>query len=143
MLIDRITNILLSAGNNNSNIPSTDLFNEGWMLRIVLGWFSTHHDVAHELNIANGERWYSEALLPSQFKTRGQGDNSAGSRTHADGVIGKFEIGKNGDCDLSLYPGAAELTVSDAKMLSKLSAGVQHAKYYTQAARTVACIAEI
>ncbi len=63
--------------------------------------------------------------------------------THADGVIGNYKIGVNGAGDLSLTSDAEHLVVLEAKMFSKLSPGVTHARYYNQAARTVACMAEV
>ena len=62
--------------------------------------------------------------------------------THADGVIGNYKIGEKGAGDLSLASDAEHLVVLEAKMFSKLSSGVTHARYYNQASRTVACMAE-
>jgi hypothetical protein len=58
-------------------------------------------------------------------------------------VIGHFEIGKHGNGDVSLLPGATHLVVIEAKMFGRLSPGVTHARYYNQAARSVACIADV
>ena len=88
-------------------------------------------------------RWYSEALLPSAFLARFQGDPLAESWTHADGVIGHFEIGMHSKTGLSLLPDAHYLVVLEAKLFSPLASGVTNAPTYDQAARTVACIAEI
>ncbi len=141
--ITHIMQILESCDGEKPNIPPTDLFCEGWMLRLVLDWFSTRPDIAHELNISDGECWYSEALIPSQFLQRNKGDPLAESWTHADGVIGHFVIGENGKGGLSLSPSASKLVVIEAKMFSLLSSGVTNAKYFDQAARNVACIAEV
>jgi len=143
MVIQRIAELLSKANNPDRVFPATDLYNEGWMLRLVIDWFSRHPQVDCDIRFLKGSRWYSEALLPSQFLARQRGDKLAESWTHADGVIGHFEIGKNADGDLTLSPDATQLVVTEAKMFSKLSAGVTNAKYYNQAARNVACIAEI
>jgi hypothetical protein len=58
-------------------------------------------------------------------------------------VIGQFVIGENGAGDLSVGQEVSQFLVTEAKMFSKLSAGVTNAKYFDQAARNVACIAEI
>jgi hypothetical protein len=64
------------------------------MLRLVIDWFSRNSQVDCDIQFLEGSRWYSEALLPSQFLTRQRGDNLAESWAHADGVIGHFEIDK-------------------------------------------------
>ena len=143
MVNQRIAELLSKAKDPERVFPATDLYNEGWMLRLVVDWFSRNPQVDCDIRFLKGSRWYSEALLPSQFLARQRGDKLAESWTHADGVIGHFEIGINADGDLTLNEGAIQLVVTEAKMFSKLSAGVTNAKYYNQAARNVACIAEI
>ena len=143
MVSERIAELLASAAGANRVFPATDLYNEGWMLRLVLDWFSRNPDVNHDLKFSESSSWYSEALLPSAFLPRKRGDKLAESWTHADGVIGHFSIGENGAGDLSLKANATQLVVTEAKMFSKLSAGVTNAKYFDQAARNVACMAEI
>lgn len=143
MVNQRIAELLSKAKGPERVFPATDLYNEGWMLRLVIDWFSRNSQVDYDIGFSEGSRWYSEALLPSAFLARQRGDNLAESWTHADGVIGHFNIGENADGDLSLKEGATQLVVTEAKMFSKLSAGVTNAKYFNQAARNVACIAEI
>lgn len=141
--IDTVNFILERCGSERSSMPPTLLYNEGWMLRLLLEWFSQQPASGHPLSFPEGAQWYSEALIPSAFLPRKRGDKYAESWTHADGVIGHFEIGKNRDTDLTLLREATTLKVLEAKMLSKLSEGIKHAPYYNQAARNIACIAEI
>ena len=143
MALERIRQMLALCSTDEPLFPPTDLYNEGWMLRLILDWFSIHQIPKHPLTISKTEKWYSEALLPSAFLPRYQGDQYAESWTHADGVIGNYKIGENGAGDLSLASDAKHLVVLEAKMFSKLSPGVTHARYYNQAARTVACMAEV
>ena len=143
MVIERIAELLSKSSGSDRVLPPTDLYNEGWMLRLVLDWFSQNPMIQHELHFCEGSNWYSEALLPSAFLARKRGDRLAESWTHADGAIGHFLIGENGAGDLSLKKGVTQFVVTEAKMFSKLSAGVTNAKYFNQAARNVACIAEI
>lgn len=124
-------------------MPPTQIYNEGWMLRIILDWFAKHSGNDHILSFPGDGRWYSEALLASPFLSQVRGDPLGESYTHADGVIGHFEIGNNGYGDLLLRSGATHFIIIEAKMFSKLSPGVTHARYYNQAARNVACISEI
>ncbi len=143
MSLNRISELFAKCSENDRNFPATDLYNEGWMLRIVLDWFSRHPGIDHTLSFNQSDKWYSEALLSSAFLARTRGDKLAESWTHADGVIGNFLIGANRDGDLTLSEGSSRLMVIEAKMFSKLSAGVKNASYYNQAARNIACIAEV
>lgn len=58
-------------------LPPTALFNEGWMLRLVLDWASHHRSAIPELTFDNGSQWYSEALLSSRFRPRRRSDTAA------------------------------------------------------------------
>ena len=139
----RIAEILLSAGNHASSLRPTELYNEGWLLRLVLDWSSTHATAPHPFVFAPGARWFSEALLFSQFLPRFRGDQLSESWTHADGVVGHFSVGSSGRGDLVLDPGAAQFVVVEAKLFSPLSAGTKNASGFDQAARNVACMAEV
>ena len=143
MVNKRITELLSKANDSDRVFPATDLYNEGWMLRVVIDWFSRNTQVDCDIQFLKDSRWFSEALLPSQFLARQRGDKLAESWTHADGVIGHFDIGKDAYGDLTLRKDAKQLIVTESKMFSKLSSGVTNAKYFNQAARNVACIAEI
>lgn len=143
MALERIHALLEACTTDRPLFPPTELYNEGWLLRLVLDWFSTHGVAEHPLAFDEGAGWFSEALLPSALLRRHKGDPLAEDWTHADGVVGHFQIGARGKADLSLRPDATQLVVLEAKMFSKLSRGVKNASYYDQAARTVACIAEL
>ena len=143
MVLDRIVSMLRSCDSAAPLFPPTELFGEGWLLRLFLDLFSTHRVDNHPLSFSQRARWFSEALLPSAFLPRYRGDPLAESWTHADGVIGHFHIGHVGRADLSLSHDASQFIVLEAKMFSKLSSGVTHARYFDQAARTVACMAEV
>ena len=141
-MINRITKLLERSSSSERNFPPTDLYNEGWMLRLVLDWLSYNPGIEHELSFVSTDKWYSEALLPSAFLARFRGDSLAESWTHADGVIGDFVIGANREGDMTLVEGALRILVTESKMFSKLSSGVKNASYFNQAARNVACLAE-
>ena len=125
------------------NFPPTILFNEGWLLRLIVDWFSTSGITDHPLSVPKDGHWFSEARLPSAFLPRFRGDPLAESHTNADGVIGHLTIGTKGKTDLELIPEATHFVVLEAKLYSGLSKGVKHANYYDQAARNVACMAEV
>jgi len=143
MPIERFKLLIDSFSLDSPHFPPTLIFKEGWLLRIVLDWFSTQSVPNHPLEFQPNSRWYSEASLPSTFLARCRSDPLAESWTRADGVIGHFMIGKDGKTDLSLLENAKQLVILEAKMFSSLSSGVSKAKYYDQAARNVACIAEV
>ena len=141
--IKRVAELLEKAAGADHVFPATELYNEGWMLRLVLDWFSRNRHVDHELQFSKNSKWYSEAQIPSAFLARYRGDKLAESWTHADGIIGHFSVGKESTVDLSLDENATQFVVTEAKMSSEFSAGVTNAKYFNQAARTVACMAEV
>lgn len=119
------------------------MYNEGWLLRLVLDWFSSAKITNHPLSFPKDGYWFSEARLPSAFLPRFRGDPLAESQTTADGVIGHILVGQSGKTDLELIPNATHSVVLEAKLFSGLSKGVTNAKYYDRAARNVSCIAEV
>jgi len=141
----RIETLFRSCETEFPAMPPTMLYNEGWMLRLTLDWFATIalHDESHPLAVPPDCRWYSEALLPSAFLPESRGDSRAESWTHADGAIGHFDIGNGARGNLTLHTDAKHFVLLEAKMFSKLSAGVKNAIYFNQAARNVACVAEV
>ena len=120
--------------------PATLLYNEGWMLRLVLG-AAARGIRGLPAPFAPGARWFTEALIYTPFRARTRGDKLAESVTHADGVIGHFDIGRSSRAGLHLSPEATQLVVAEAKMFSGLSRGTTRAPGYDQAARNVACMA--
>jgi hypothetical protein len=143
MITGRIKAMLEACEAGQPSFPPTVLFSEGWLLRVVLDWFAGHGGDRYPLSPMLGARWFSEAWLPSAFLPRHRGDPLAESRTHADGVVGHFSIGDPGTSGLSLAPDAQQLVVLEAKLFNRLSSGIRNALYYDQAARSVACLAEV
>src|SRR3972149_1010666 len=145
MLPDRIWTMLQDCiSSEKRHFAPTELYNEKWMLRLVLDFIENHGKNEFPLPFSENCSWHSEARLTTFFSARRVGKGLAETHTHADGVIGNFEIGSNGNTtDLHIKRDAKHLVVIEAKMSSKLSAKTTKAKYYNQAARTVACIAEV
>lgn len=142
MITSRIQTMLESCEAGSPSFPPNVLFNEGWLLRVIIDWFKSHGGDRYPLSQLPDTRWFSEAWLPSAFLPRYRGDRLAESRTHADAVIGHFQIGDPGTAGLSLSPEATQFVVVEAKLYNRLSAGVKNAPYFDQAARSVACVAE-
>lgn len=142
-MLKRVAELLARCGSNSSVLPPTELYNEGWLLRLVLDWFDRDRTISHQLAFLPGARWYSEALLPSRFLPQRRGDERAESFTHADGVIGHFSIAPGERGEASLLPKPKQFVVTEAKLGSTLSPGTKNAPEYDQAARNVACMAHM
>jgi hypothetical protein len=144
MIYKRIEALCQSYETGTPVMPPTIIYNEGWMLRLMVDRFASLElrNEPHPLAVPQGCRWYSEALLPSAFRPRLRGDPSGESWTHVDGAIGHFDIGNGGKGNLTIKSDATHFVVLEAKMFSKLSAGVKNAPGYNQVARNIACIAE-
>lgn len=143
MSLEIFGNLLSNFDPELPHFPPTILYNEGWLLRLVIDWFSESGVADHPLSFPKDGHWFSEARLPSAFLPRFKGDPLSESHTNADGAIGQFVIGSKGKTDLELTPDASYFVVLEAKIYSGLSPGVTHARYYDQAARNVACLAEV
>ena len=143
MIIGRINAMLERCEAESPAFPPTALFGEQWLLRLVVDWFDGQGGDRYPLSPLEGARWFSEAWLPSAFLPRYRGDRLAESRTHADAVIGHFRIGDPGSSGLALAPEARQLALLEAKLFNRLSPGIKNAPDFDQAARSVACLAEV
>ena len=143
MTLHRLLALLEACASATPPFPPTLLYDEGWLLRLVLDWLAGHPLPGHPLGFPEGGRWFSEGLLPTAFAARFRGDPLAEAHTHADGAVGHLAVGVQARADLALLPGATHLVVLEAKMMSPLSSGVAKAPYFDQGARSVACMAEV
>jgi len=133
--------MLLRCGTEAAILPPTELYNEGWLLRLVLDSFERARLAGHPLSFSEGARWYSEALLASRFLPTRRGDPLAESFTHADAIVGHFDISPGERGEATLRKDAQQFIVIEAKLGSALSKGVKNSPDYGQAARNAACIA--
>ena len=141
-IVDLLASLIASFDPATPHFRPAELYNEGWLVKLVLDQASSIEYDAHPLGFLPDSTWFSEALLPTAFKAQYRGDRLAESRTHADGVVGHFMVGSTARTDFELLPGARQFTVVEAKMGSPLASGVIHAPYFDQAARSVACMTE-
>src|SRR4030042_4190311 len=125
-MLDGIFSLINAAESENANFPLTLIYNEGWLLRLVLDWYSKHKLLDHPLLFQPKATWFSEALLPSPFRARYRGDTRAEARTHADGVVGHFIVGEAGKADIHLKADANQFVVIEAKIHSPLSGGTRN-----------------
>lgn len=142
-MIDRVAAVLSTCGSNYPRLVRTELYNEGWMIRLIMDWFSRAPYGNHPLAFAPGSRWFSEGNLPTHFAARHRGDELAEDRTQADGLVGHFVVGQTARNDILLEPDATHFMVLEGKMFSPPSPGTKNAPYYDQATRIVASIAEL
>jgi hypothetical protein len=138
---------------NWENIRKTEIYNEGWMLRLVLNWLSEHPN-NKDFFFSKDSTWFSEASLRTYFGANKNlfGTNKTLKRddlyetyTHADGVYGNIFI--DDDNYLKLMDNCKQFVVIEAKMFSEYSPGITCDKKdkidrYDQVARTVACMYE-
>lgn len=141
--MDLLSELISSFDPANPNFRPTELYNESWLMKLVFHQAASIPDEDFSLGFLSGSSWFSEALLPTAFKARFQGDPLSEFRTNADGVIGHILIGTKAKADLELKPNATQFTVVEAKVGAPLSSGTSNAKYFDQAARNVACAAEV
>lgn len=138
----KVAEMLGRVGEAQSPLRPTELYNEGWMLRLVLDWCGSNRLQDHPLRFVDGARWFSEALMASQFRARSREDPLSESRSHADGVIGHVRVETDTKGGLAVMGDAGQFVVIEAKMMSGLSTRTKNAPGFDQAARNVACMAE-
>jgi hypothetical protein len=143
MVMDRINAMLEACEGGKPAFPPSSLFGEQWLLRVVIDWFERHGGDRYPMSPSLGARWFSESWLPSAFLPRHRGDRLGESRTHGDSAIGHFRIGEPGSSGLTLQPDARQFVLIEAKLFNRLSSGVKNAPFFDQAARSVACMAEV
>lgn len=143
MILQRILGLYADLTQGTSHFPPTDLYNEGWLLRVIINWFMQSQTQQHPISLFANATWFSEARLPSAFLPRFRGDSLGESHTNADNVIGHFDIGKHGKADITLKHDVTQFVVLEAKIFSRLSKSTTNAPYFDQAARNIACIAEV
>jgi len=115
-MIEMITQILEKAHTKEINIPPTLLYNEGWMVRLLVELSIKERIHIDRLDFSRISKWYSEGLLTSPFLPRYRGDIRASGQGETLGII-------------------------EAKMGSPLSSGTKNQPGYDQASRNLACLA--
>ncbi|MBB02279.1 MAG: hypothetical protein CMJ47_06510 [Planctomyces sp.] len=136
--LDEIVGMLQNLGEKSGRLPASYLYNEGWMLRLILK-AASEGDLSDFIQPFKEDEWYSEAKLATPFD-RSRGKAGEGP-TSVDGIVGDFEWRTGTQTGVSLLPSAKRFEIFEAKMFSKLSTGVTAARWYDQAVRTVACMA--
>jgi hypothetical protein len=141
--MDIFSELISSFDPKAPNFRPTEIYQESWLIKLVLHQASTLKDEDLFLGFLPKRTWYSESQLPTAFKARFRGDPLSESRTNADGAIGQIRIGSKAKVDLELAFGAKQFSVIEAKVGSLLSSGTSNSRYFDQAARNIACMAEV
>jgi len=118
----------------------TELYNETWMLRLVLHWFGQEKNRGKTfenmpIKMYPNSKWFSEGRIKTEFKNE--------RHTHADGIYGKITIGEGGFSNVKLAQGCRQFVVTEAKMYSQFSEGIKNHGSYNQAARNIVCMCHI
>lgn len=137
-----IVRLMQSCERGDLRFPSTEVFNETWMLRVLLDAMEGSEGLDHPLKPMPGARWFSEARLKSPFGPRDRYDKEAEGPTRADAVVGHFDFEGSSRTGVVVSETARQFVVIEAKMFSPLSRGTRNAETYGQAARIVACMAK-
>ena len=132
---------LINPGKPECLFPETDIFNEGWLLRLVLSeWLTGSGGSGFEfLPFPEGVRAYSEGQLYTPFKARFRADKLAESNTRVDGIVGDFSI-EDTKSGIVLAPDLRFIAVFEAKLYARIAPGVTNAPWYDQVSRTAACL---
>ncbi|WP_423907145.1 hypothetical protein [Candidatus Spongiihabitans sp.] len=143
-MIEKVADLLDRCRSKSDTVmPRTELFNEGWLLRVVLDWYSHQRNLDSPFAFEQGAKWYSEGRLSSPFLARHKGDQCAEKHTNADGIIGHFSFCPDTRSGIKPDSNATQLVVVEAKLGSGLSEGIKNAPYYNQVARNACCLAHI
>ncbi|RKS03064.1 hypothetical protein [Flavobacterium sp. 102] len=132
-----IITIIESIDSNIPNINPTQIYNEGWMTRLLITLSIKEKAKLNGFDFGKIPNWTSEALVSSPFikaSTKREG------YTHADIVFGDFTIDYSISGKINVNQDAQIFGIIEAKMGSSLSKGTSNVKEYNQASRSLACI---
>jgi len=120
------------------HINPTEIYNEGWMVRLLVSQSVSYGLTFCNVNFENCKNWTSEALIASPFvdapiKREGY--------THADIAFGDFSVDYEKRGEIIIDADAKQFGIIEAKMGSNLSQSTSNAPNYDQASRNLACIA--
>jgi hypothetical protein len=140
-MIEQIKRILNAIDKKHPNVNPTFIYNEEWLIKLVLLWYNNHRK-NDSLPFVDSAIWFSEPRLISPFVNKKL--KCGETHTHSDGVIGNFNIGTGGrKSNLEFIDPFEEFIVLEAKIFSELSKKITNDPDYDQVARTVACMSYI
>jgi hypothetical protein len=129
---------IISSIDHQPNVNPTEIYNEGWMTRILVYYSIQEKLKLAEVDFARINYWTSEALISSPFINA---SNFREGYTHADMALGDFNVDYQDSGKIIVDESATSFGIIEAKMASNLSQGTTHAENYNQGSRNLACIA--
>ena len=135
--------MMQSAATKSPVLPPATIFNEQWLLRLIIDWYATHAVGEHAFTVPAKGRWLSQALLPTAFGRGGRAAKLAEAPSEVGGIVGHVAVAEGGKGEISLADDAKHLVVVNAKLFAGLSAGPTNVRYFDEASRVSACIAEM
>ena len=127
----------INPGTPECLFPETEIFNEGWLLRLVLkAWLAGSGPSRFDfLPFPQGVAAYSEGQLYTPFGAGPLYERN----THVDSIVGDFSI-TDTKSGIVLNPQLRYVAAIEAKIFGRISRGVKSAPDYDQVSRTAACL---
>lgn len=135
--MQNILDIISTIDSNIPNINPTQIYNEGWMTRLLMHLSVKEKITFKGINFFEISNWTSEALISSPFIIA---ENNREGYTHADIVFGDFIINYKQNGRVNIDKNARLFGIIEAKMGSSLSKGTKNFDDYNQASRNIMCI---
>lgn len=136
--MNAINQIIASIKSSQPNVNPTEVFNEGWMTRLLVHYSVQEKLKLPKLDFGSIQNWTSEALISSPFVSA---PKLREGYTHADMALGDFSVRYSDGGNIAVNDDAKIFGIIEAKMRSRLTPGTTHFERYNQASRNVACIA--
>ena len=133
-----ISEIIRTIESSNANVNPTEIYNEGWMTRLLVYYSIQEKIILKEIDFSSIKYWTSEALLSSPFV---KVSSMREGYTHTDIALGDFTVDYEKRGQVMVKLDAKQFGVIEAKMKSPLSKRTSNADDYNQASRNIACIA--
>ena len=137
MIMQNIIDIIKSIDSDFPNVNPTEIYNEGWMTRLLINQSIKEKTKLNGLDFSKISNWTSEALISSPFV---QAYQHREGYTHADMALGDFAVDYEKRGEIIISDSAKIFGIIEAKMGSDLSKGTKHFSDYNQASRNLACI---
>ena len=147
-MLPEFQKLIESAVKGKTFFKPTDIFNEEFLLKILVQFAIENPEISYRSETANmvlnhspETKFFCEGQLYTHF--RYQLDRELyETDTHGDVVIGDFTILQGTKTRIIVNSNARKFVVIEAKLDARLSTYVKNATFYNQAARNIACIAE-
>ncbi|MDR2811035.1 MAG: hypothetical protein LBB84_10875 [Tannerellaceae bacterium] len=128
----------------SEGINPTIVYNEGWMVRLLVMQSIEQKITIDNIDFGQFRKWTSEAQISSPFSgSELKKDNLNETRTHADVVIGDFDVNFDDNAGIRIKENAKIIGIIEAKMGSNLSQGTKNTEFknYNQVSRSICCLA--